>query len=168
MDKTRDLYIAHIIERHPGIQFREIMRSTGFKNGVLSHYLAKLERSGAVRAIRGPRQTRFYPPGIPGADHAIIKNLRRSTPRRILRSLMLNPGGLEFSRIVQQSSRAPSTVSLYLTQLAAEGIVHSVPGGKRRTYRISDMHAVGRLIRHYHPGMLDRPASGLEDIINSL
>jgi len=35
----RDSQIQQIIEQNPGIQFREIMRSSGLKNGVLSHYL---------------------------------------------------------------------------------------------------------------------------------
>ena len=40
------------------------MRSSGLKNGVLSHYLGKLEKHGIIKVIRGPRQTRFYPPHI--------------------------------------------------------------------------------------------------------
>ena len=55
----RDLQIQEIIEKNPGIQFREIMRSSGLKNGVLSHYLDKLERNGIIKAYRGPRQVRF-------------------------------------------------------------------------------------------------------------
>ena len=40
----RNLQLQQIIEENPGIQFREIMRSSGLKNGVLSHYLGKLEK----------------------------------------------------------------------------------------------------------------------------
>ena len=54
----RDSQIQEIIEKNPGIQFREIMRSSGLKNGVLSHYLDKLERNGVIKAARGPRQDR--------------------------------------------------------------------------------------------------------------
>ena len=48
----RDLQIQQIIEQNPGIQFREIMRSSGLKNGVLSHYLDKLEKNGIIKATR--------------------------------------------------------------------------------------------------------------------
>ena len=51
----RDSQIQQIIEQNPGIQFREIMRSSGLKNGVLSHYLGKLEKNGVIKANRGPR-----------------------------------------------------------------------------------------------------------------
>ena len=41
IDRTQKL--QKLIDDNPGIQFREIMRSSGLKNGVLSHYLKKLE-----------------------------------------------------------------------------------------------------------------------------
>jgi predicted transcriptional regulator len=51
----RDSQLQQIIEENPGIQFREIMRSSGLKNGVLSHYLGKLEKSG-----KNPNQLFHY------------------------------------------------------------------------------------------------------------
>ena len=41
----RSQKLQELIDDNPGIQFREIMRSSGLKNGVLSHYLKKLEES---------------------------------------------------------------------------------------------------------------------------
>ena len=56
MTEDRNLQITEIIQKNPGIKFREIMRATGFKNGVLSHYLGKLEKSGTVQVVRESRQ----------------------------------------------------------------------------------------------------------------
>ena len=39
IDRSKKL--QELIDDNPGIQFREIMRSSGLKNGVLSHYLKK-------------------------------------------------------------------------------------------------------------------------------
>ena len=39
----RSQKLQELIDDNPGIQFREIMRSSGLKNGVLSHYLKKIE-----------------------------------------------------------------------------------------------------------------------------
>jgi predicted transcriptional regulator len=47
----RDSQIQEIIEKNPGIQFREIMRSSGLKNGVLSHYLDKLEKKWNYQSL---------------------------------------------------------------------------------------------------------------------
>ena len=98
----RDSQIQKIIEQTPGIQFREIMRSSGLKNGVLSHYLGKLEKSGVIKVIRGPRQSRFYPPQITEEESIVIKALRKQTPRDLLLALIIEDG-LEFSQLVKES-----------------------------------------------------------------
>ena len=61
---------------------------------------------------------RCYPPGV-SAESAVIKALRREAPRRILHCLMVaGPrAGLEFSHISERVGKAPSTVSVCLSQL---------------------------------------------------
>ena len=163
----RNSQIQKIIERNPGIQFREIMRSSGLKNGVLSHYLDKLERSGAIKAYRGPRQARFYPPQITEDESVIIKALRRQTPRDLLLALA-GEDGLEFSQLVKKAKKSPSTVSLYLSQLVADGLVEIRVANLRKRYHIKVREAMDKLIEDYQPGLLERPTAGFEDIISSL
>lgn len=164
----RDDTLVEIIENNPGIQFREIMRTTGMKNGVLSHYLGKLEKLGSVQVERLPRQTRYYPLDVSESQSKIIRALRRDTQRRIIHSLMVNKDGLEFMEIVSIVSKAPSTVSLYLSQLLDDNIVQIFLEERKRKYRIIDRELVDQLIEEYHPGMLDKPVTGFVDIINSL
>ena len=168
MIKERDSQILELIEKNPGIKFREIMRATGFKNGVLSHYLGKLEKSGTVQVVRGPRQTRFFPLEISETESKVIKGLRRDTTRKILHCLMLNKDGLEFNEIVSIVKKAPSTVSLYLSQLVFDEVVQTMFDNRKKKYFIKDRQTVDKLIEDYHPGMLDKPTTGLEDIINAL
>ena len=118
----RNLQLQKIIEQNPGIQFREIMRSSGLKNGVLSHYLGKLEKSGIIKVVRGPRQARFYPPQITEDESIVIKALRKQTPRDLLLAL-IREDGLEFSQLVKEVKKSPSTVSLYLSQLTEDALV---------------------------------------------
>ena len=168
MTKDRDSQIVEIIEKNPGIKFREIMRATGFKNGVLSHYLGKLEKMGTVQVMRGPRQTRFYPLEISEIESKVIKSLRRDTTRKIIHCLMLNKKGLEFSEIVEEIQKAPSTVSLYLSHLVDDEVVQIVLDNRKKKYLVKERETVDKLIEDYHPGMLDKPTTGLEDIINAL
>ena len=168
MIKDRNSQIIEIIEKNPGIKFREIMRTTGFKNGVLSHYLGKLEKVGTIQVMRGARQTRFYPLNISDTESKIIKSLRRNTTRKILHCLMLNKKGLEFTTIVSEVKKAPSTVSLYLSKLVDDDVVQTILDDRKKKYLIKDRETVDKLIEDYHPGMLDKPATGLEDIINAL
>src|SRR5215831_2800800 len=111
----RDLQIIDLIEKNPGIKFRELMRGTGMKNGVLSYHARKLEKNGVVKVERGLRQTRFFPLGITTEESILIKNLRQDTPRQILLSLYTSEI-LSFNEIVERVSKSPSTVSTYLSQ----------------------------------------------------
>jgi predicted transcriptional regulator len=162
----RDSQIQKIIEQTPGIQFREIMRSSGLKNGVLSHYLGKLEKNGVIKVIRGPRQSRFYPPQITEEESIVIKALRKQTPRDLLLSLIIEDG-LEFSQLVKEVKKSPSTVSLYLSQLVEDGLVETKFVSLKKRYHIKARDLIDKLIEDYRPGLLEKPTSGFEDIFNS-
>jgi len=162
----RDSQIQQIIEQNPGIQFREIMRSSGLKNGVLSHYLGKLEKSGIVKVIRGPRQVRFYPPKITEDESIVIKALRKQTPRDLLLALIENDG-LEFSQLVKAVKKSPSTVSLYLSQIVEDELVEIKIVELKKRYHIKARDLIDKLIEDYRPSLLEKPTSGFEDIINS-
>ena len=162
----RDSQIQQIIEQNPGIQFREIMRSSGLKNGVLSHYLAKLERNGIIKAHRGPRQARFYSPQITEDESIAIKALRKQTPRDLLLALV-KEDGLEFSQLVKEVNKSPSTVSLYLSQLVDNGLVETKFVQLKKRYHIKVRDLIDKLVEDYRPSLLEKPTSGFEDIINS-
>lgn len=163
---SRDLQIQQIIEKNPGIQFREIMRSSGLKNGVLSHYLGKLEKNGVIKVIRGPRQSRFYTPQITKNESIAIKALRKQTPRDLLLALIIDDG-LEFAQLVNKVGKSPSTVSLYLSQIVKDELVEIRFVNLKKRYHIKARDLIDKLIEDYRPSLLEKPTSGLEDIINS-
>ena len=131
----RDSQIQQIIEQNPGIQFREVMRSSGLKNGVVSHYLRKLEKNGLINVNRGPRQSRFYPLHITEEEAIVIKALRKQTPRDLLLALIMQDG-LEFAQLVEEVKKSPSTVSLYLSQLVKEGLIETTCISLKKKYHI--------------------------------
>ena len=164
---SRDSQIQQIIEQNPGIQFREIMRSSGLKNGVVSHYLRKLEKSGVINVNRGPRQSRFYPLHITEEEAVVIKALRKQTPRDLLLALIMQDG-LEFSQLVNEVKKSPSTVSLYLSQLVKEGLVVTKCISLKKKYHIKATEVVDKFIEDYRPTTVEKATSGYEDIFNSL
>ena len=163
----RNSQLQELIEKNPGIQFREIMRNSGLKNGVLSHYLGKLEKNGLVKVMRGPRQTRFYPPKITEDESIVIKALRKQTPRDLLLALVENDG-LEFSELVKKVGKSPSTVSLYLSQIVKDELVEIKLEKLKKRYYIKARDLIDQLIEDYRPSLLEKPVSGFEDIFNSL
>ena len=164
IDRTQKLQT--LIDDNPGIRFREIMRSSGLKNGVLSYYLKKLESTGAVKVVRGPRQVRFYSPDITEEESTVITALRKETPRALLLAL-IKEDGLEFSQLVKEVKKSPSTVSLYLSQIVADGLVEIKFVELKKRYHIKVREIMDKLIEEHRPGSLDKPTSGFEDIINS-
>ena len=173
--KNRRTKLTELIEKNPGIQFRDIMRQTKLKNGVLSHHLRILEKTESILVERVPRQTRFYPRNFSEEESKVAKALRRKTPRDIIYTLMLNDvednnkRGLKFGQIVDNVSKSPSTVSIYLSQLLRDRIVKiTLDYDHKKRYRLLNKKLIDRLIEDHHPGRLDNPVSGFEDIINSL
>lgn len=163
----RNTLIAQLVEKNPGIKFREIMRETGMKNGVLEYYANKLEREGVVKVDRKPGQTRFFPPSIVEGDILMIKNLRQETPRQILVAL-LRFEMLTFSELVKNVRKSPSTISLYLTQLKNEGIVENKIINLKRYHQVKDMEKLRIMIDKYHPSLIERSADHLADTFASL
>lgn len=163
----RDSQLQQIIEQNPGIQFRELMRSSGLKNGVLSHYIGKLEKNGIIKVVRGPRQARFFPPKITEEESVVIKALRKDTPRALLLALIENDG-LEFNQLVKEVKKSPSTVSLYLSQIVVDELVEIRIVELKKRYYIKARELVDKLIEDYRPSLLEKPTSGFEDIVNSL
>ena len=84
--------------------------------------LGKLEKNGSIKVERSPRQAIFYSVEITDDQAKIIKALRRDTPRKIIYSLMLKDG-LEFSDIVKQVLKSPSTVVCCITHHSSDLIV---------------------------------------------
>jgi len=121
-NSQRSILLLDAIQKNPGIKFREIMRLTGLKNGVISHYLSKLEKNGNIKVIRSPRQARFYPPKFTEQESKVIKALRRQTPRDLLLAL-IKQDGLKFSQLVNEVKKSPSTVSIYLSQFVEDVLV---------------------------------------------
>lgn len=163
---NRNLQVQQIIEQNPGIQFREIMRISGLKNGVLSHYLGKLEKSGVIKVERGQRQTRFYSPKITEDESKVIKALRRQTPRDLLLALVQNDG-LEFSQLVNEVDKSPSTVSLYLTQLVEDDLITTKLVSLKKKYYLQARDLIDKFIEDYKPNLLEKSSSEFEDIFNS-
>ena len=163
----RSLQLIDIIKKNPGIKFREIMRETGMKNGVLSYHTRKLEKIGVVKVERSPRQTRFYPLGVTDKESILIKSLRQETPRQILLSL-LDEKELTFNKIVEKVKKSSSTVSIYLSQLTENNIIEIKTIDLRKIFYIKDEEIVQDTINKYHPTLIEKSADRLADIFNSL
>jgi predicted transcriptional regulator len=49
---TKRIIVFSIIDKNPGIRYRELLRLTGFNNGTLTHHLGILEKIKAIQVYR--------------------------------------------------------------------------------------------------------------------
>jgi len=163
----RSIEIINIVEKNPGIKFREIMRETGLKNGVLSYHTRKLEENGSVKINRKSGETRFYPLCVTDEESNLITSLRRGTQRYILLSL-LDDESLTFNEIVQKAKKSPSTVSTFLGKLVDEGVVNVKIIELKKVYFLRNPDMVREIIEKYNPILLERTAYNFADTFSNL
>ena len=165
MDRSTE--IINIVEKNPGIKFREIMRESGLKNGVLSYHVRKLEENGSLKIDRKSRETRFYPLCVTDEESNLITSLRRDTQRYILLSF-LEGELLVFNEIVQKVRKAPSTVSTFLGKLVDDDIVGVKIIGLKKVYFLRNPVMVREIIEKYNPILLERTAYNFADTFSNL
>jgi len=163
----RSIEIINIVEKNPGIKFREIMRETGLKNGVLSYHARKLEENGSVKIDRKSGETRFYPLCVTDDESNLITSLRRDTQRYILLSLLDNKS-LSFNEIVHKVRKAPSTVSTFLGRLVDDEIVGIKIIDLKKVYFLRNTDMVREIIEKYNPILLERTAYNFADTFANL
>ena len=100
------------IKQHPGIRYRQLLRLSGFANGVLSFHLNLNLKFKIVRAKKlGYSTTRYYPTGSPSAFDSKKDYF------------FLEHSNCRFKEIVQYIERAPSTTSFQLQHLENTRII---------------------------------------------
>ena len=164
---SREETIIETIKKNPGIRFTEIMNSVGVKNGVLSHYVKKLEDSGSIHADRSPRIVRFYSPELNSEEQKLVARLRQETPKRIL-VILLKQKQLTFKQITASIKKSPATVSFYLSNLVEDEIISTKRSDKKTYYSIKEPEKILVLIDEYHPDIVQKTSENFADIISSL
>jgi predicted transcriptional regulator len=159
--------IISVIKKNPGIKFREIMRETGLKNGVLSYHARKLEENGSVKIDRKSGETRFYPLFVTEEESMLITSLRRDTQRHILLSL-LEGKPLTFNELVGKVRKAPSTVSTFLAKLVDNNIIRIKIIELKKVYFLKNPDMVREIIEKYNPVLLERTAYNFADTFSNL
>jgi len=162
---TRAILLRHI-EENPGIRYRELLRMTGFVNGVLTYHLAALEKSDAIKVDRQTRMTRYYPLSVSESDSAVLKFVRHEPVREIM-LFVLEHSMCTFAEIVGHTGKAPSTVSSHLKRLKEAGIV-SVRYGEYQLYSLADRELVYDVLSKYQASIADRVVDNYAGMMEEL
>ena len=129
----RSSLLTDIIYKNPRLHFSEIVCISGLKNGVLTHYLNKLESSGTININREKDKIRLFSPEISLEEIKIIKFLRKSTSREIIFSLIDN--NMKFHEIVNKVGKSLPTISQNLPELINNDLVISkIKNSKKKIF----------------------------------
>jgi predicted transcriptional regulator len=121
--KTIQDKIFQIVNETPGIRYRELLRTAGMANGVLSYHLTILNNSRKIRVNKiNNRVTRYFSRDVSSLESKMIGLLRQSTTRKII-VYILEHGPCTFNDIVNHTKKVPSTVSWHLTKIKDANIV---------------------------------------------
>ena len=146
--KDRASILTEIIYKNPGLHFCEMIRVSGMKNGVLSHYLNKLESTGIINIQREKKKTRFFSPKISDDEVKIIRFLRKETSRKIILSIINRE--MEFSEITKKVSKSAPTISQNLSELIKNNLVIVKLENSQKKYFIKNNILLKKIIKKYH------------------
>jgi len=159
--------ILNAIRAEPGITFRELARKLGLGLGDLQYHLRKLEDEGEIFSRRVGKRRYIFPQGLEEDAQKLLIAISTETRRKILLRLMEGP--LDQKTLSRAVGVSQPTVSYHMGELVKLGIVEAERRGRNVVYRLSyDPEVVARLIREYRPGMLERLADGLIDLLTGI
>jgi predicted transcriptional regulator len=158
--------IMRLIEREPGIRYRELLRLTGLVNGVLSYHLSVLEKSGVIRVDRQSRMTRYYPVNISEKESHMLGYVRHEPMRQIITFILQNDLST-FNEIVDYTKKAPSTISSHLKRLREASIVH-VRYGEYQLYGLTDKELAAEVLSKYRSTLVDKVVDNYVEMLDEL
>lgn len=163
---TKVLILKHI-EQIPGIRYRELLRLTGFVNGVLTYHLTALEKTNLIKVDRQSRVTRYYPANISDNHSSILKFIRHEPIREIL-IFILEHELCTFQEIVEHTGKAPSTISTHLKRLKEARIISVRRGEYLQLYQIVRGELVAEVLSKYMPSFVDKVIDNYAELLEEL
>ena len=162
---NRSELILKTIQENPGIHIRGIIDETGLENGVITHYLDKLENQGKVKSKKFTRYKRHYSLEIEEEEYDIIRNLRKPTKKKILFYIIVQ-GTPSFREIVSKIDRSPATISWNLSELIKNNVIEKSKKGSKVYYRVKNTKLLKHTFRKEFSKLLNDKKEHSEDIFS--
>ena len=159
--------IFQFVDESPGIRYRELLRTTGLTNGVLSYHLNLLDNSGKVRINRvNDRVTRYFSHDVPIDEFNLLGLFRQPTTRKII-MYILESGNCGFNDIVMHTKKVPSTISWHLSKLSDANIIKVRKQNEYNYYEIGmDRLILQDLLSKYKSSFTEKIVDDYIDMIN--
>jgi len=139
-EKTRmidaKILIITQIRETPGIRYMELLRLTGLSNGALEYHLRILEKSDRIKVDRSDgKRARYYSIDLLANESHILGFIRNNVSRQII-TFILQHKLCTFNEILEQTKKAPSTLSWHLKRLSRATIISVTYGKEHQLYQV--------------------------------
>jgi predicted transcriptional regulator len=160
--------LLNYIKINPGIRYRELLRLSGFGNGVVTYHLFMLENKGKIRVHRIRNKiTRYYLSQIPIKDTRMLSILKNKMARQLVIHILTHDM-CSFSSIVECSGKAPSTISWHLNRLRETGIISVQSAERSQLYTLVNSIEVKKILRSYKQAFMDKSVDNYVQMMNQL
>ena len=176
LENRRRIY--QIIEKYPGIHFRELFRKLNISMGSFEYHLNVLEHNDLIYLQRSGGFTRYFVKGKLGSeDKELASMLRNNKLRTMLLTLILEPG-LSHSTLTNKLGWPKSTTSFYLKKLINAGLIEervmsenlevSKTGKPPKGLFITRPDKIVNILMIYKSGFLDELSNRILDLVERL
>ncbi len=146
--------ILEIIRKNPAISYRDLQKMSGYPFGTLSNSLSNLEKDSKIIVQRFSRRTHHFPLDVPSDEYSVLINLRKETAKNIIIFLAENKKGT-YADFRKCTNKAPSTISITLTNLIEEKIIKRVFDFKPY-FTLEDPQFVQNILSKISPSNTDK------------
>lgn len=166
--EIRHNQILDVIYKNPGLNFCDMMRITGLKNGVVSYHVGNLEKKNMVTVIRKSGNTRFFPIHVTEQESVLLEMLRRPTPREIILLLEKSTEGITLNTVMTETCKAQSTISSYLQLLVSKNIVTIRLCDRRKIFVLKNIAIVRSTLQKYNITPVSKIVQNFNDMFEFL
>ncbi|MDG7008299.1 MAG: winged helix-turn-helix transcriptional regulator [Nitrososphaerota archaeon] len=157
------------VKEHPGTHLRAIKRELNLGMGTVQYHLYTLERESKVVSRRKGLYKRFYASNVFGERQQEILGVLSQEPERdILLYLVQNPNSTQ-KALADYAGMSPGTINWHMKRLHLAGLVEATHEGQFVRYVVvADRAEILRLLKVYHPGIWERLADRLADVLGEI
>ncbi len=170
--------IYQVIDKFPGIHFRELFRKLDLSMGSLEYHINILQRNELIYGKKEGGFTRYFVKGKLGSEDKDLAGMMQNDKlRKMLFTLVLNPG-LTHKDLTETLAWPKATISFYLKKLLSKGIIEEREISKTDKPRTSGRSGIGlyvtrpdrviHLVTIYKTGFFDELANRILDLVETI
>ncbi|MCB9362064.1 winged helix-turn-helix transcriptional regulator [Candidatus Woesearchaeota archaeon] len=153
LEQRRRIY--DIVQKLPGLHFREIQRQVQLATGSVTHHLHYLARAGLIEEQKDQSNLRYFPKEFSKSSTELMSLLRQRSIRRIL-VCIIDKEPVSHEQITQFVAISPSTITFHLKRLEQQNIIESKKQGRNKFFTLkTDKEQLTKLLITYKETFLD-------------